>query len=60
MCVVYASSDNEELLEIADRIYIFYEGTSSRVLSGDDRTEEKLVAAMLDVRASACPKGENS
>ena len=60
MCVVYASSDNEELLEIADRIYIFYEGTSSRVLSGHDRTEEKLVAAMLDVRASACPKGENS
>lgn len=59
MCVVYASSDNEELLEIADRIYIFYEGTASRVLAGDDRTEEKLVAAMLDVRANACPGGED-
>ena len=47
MSVVYVSSDNEELLEISDRIYVFYEGRISAQLAGADRTEEKLVAAML-------------
>ena len=47
MCALYNSSDNEELLEISDRIYVFYEGRISACLSGDDRTEERLVAAML-------------
>ena len=47
MSVIYVSSDNEELLEISDRIYVFYEGAISAQLAGDDRTEEKLVAAML-------------
>jgi ABC-type sugar transport system ATPase subunit len=47
MCALYSSSDNEELLEISDRIYVFYEGRISACLSGSDRTEERLVAAML-------------
>lgn len=47
MSVIYVSSDNEELLEISDRIYVFYEGRISAHLQGSDRTEEKLVAAML-------------
>lgn len=47
MSVLYVSSDNEELLEISDRIYVFYEGSISAQLAGSDRTEEKLVAAML-------------
>lgn len=47
MCVIYVSSDNEELLEISDRIYVFYEGKISAQLVGSDCTEEKLVAAML-------------
>jgi ABC-type sugar transport system ATPase subunit len=47
MCALYSSSDNEELLEISDRIYVFYEGRISACLQGDDRSEERLVAAML-------------
>jgi ABC-type sugar transport system ATPase subunit len=47
MCALYSSSDNEELLEISDRIYVFYEGRISAELRGEDRTEEKLVAAMF-------------
>jgi ABC-type sugar transport system ATPase subunit len=51
MCVLYSSSDNEELLEISDRIYVFYEGRISACLQGEARTEEQLVAAMLGLTA---------
>lgn len=47
MSIIYVSSDNDELFEIADRIYVFYEGTISAVLSGDNKTKERLVSAML-------------
>lgn len=47
MCALYSSSDNEELLEISDRIYVFYEGRISACLRGEERSEERLVAAML-------------
>ncbi len=56
MSVIYVSSDNEELLEISDRIYVFYEGKISAHLAGADRTEEKLVAAMLGLSAAAREK----
>ena len=45
--VVMVSSDNTELLDISDRIFVFYEGNIHAVLSGADRTEEKLVSAMM-------------
>ena len=47
MTVVYVSSDNDELFEISDRIYVFYEGTISAILEGENRTKEKFVSAML-------------
>ncbi|MDR1576321.1 MAG: sugar ABC transporter ATP-binding protein [Treponema sp.] len=47
MCALYSSSDNEELLAISDRIYVFYEGRISACLRGEERSEERLVAAML-------------
>lgn len=47
MTVIISSSDNAELLEISDRIYIFYEGKVSAMLAEENRTEEKLVAAMM-------------
>lgn len=47
MTVIISSSDNSELLEIADRIYIFYEGRVSAMLAEENKTEEKLVAAMM-------------
>ncbi len=47
MTIVYSSSENEELLAIADRIYVFYEGKVSGVLSGTSKTLERLVAAQM-------------
>lgn len=49
MCVIYVSSDNDELLEIADRIYVFFEGQVSAVLNGGNCNAENLVTAMLAV-----------
>jgi ABC-type sugar transport system ATPase subunit len=51
MCALYSSSDNEELLEISDRIYVFYEGKISACLQGETCSEEQLVAAMLGLSA---------
>jgi ribose transport system ATP-binding protein len=47
MTVIFSSSENDELLEVADRIYLFYEGRVSGVLSGASKTPERLVAAMM-------------
>jgi len=47
MTVIISSSESEELLSVSDRIYVFYEGAVSAVLSGDSKTPEMLVAAMM-------------
>jgi ribose transport system ATP-binding protein len=47
MTVIISSSENDELLDIADRVYLFYEGRVSGVLSGTSKTPERLVAAMM-------------
>ena len=41
------ASDSEELLEISDRVYVFYEGRVSDMLVGPTKTPERLVAAMM-------------
>jgi len=48
--VVLVSSDNDELLEVADRIYVFFEGRVHAVLEGETKTEENLVSAMLGLK----------
>ncbi len=48
--VLMVSSDNDELLEVSDRIYVFFEGNIHAVLEGDSRTEEQLVSAMLGLK----------
>ena len=50
MTVMISSSENEELLELADRLYVFYEGRVSGVLSGATKTPERLAAAMMGMR----------
>ena len=45
--VIMVSSDNDELLAISDRIYVFLEGNLHATLEGEDKTEERLVSAML-------------
>ena len=59
MSVIYVSSENQELLTISDRIYVFYEGKISAELSGDDLTEEKMVAAMMGL-TKITTKGDES
>jgi ribose transport system ATP-binding protein len=51
--ILISSSENEELLALADRIYVFYEGRIVEELTGDRRTEENLVSAMLGIGGSA-------
>jgi ABC-type sugar transport system ATPase subunit len=47
MTVIISSSENEELLDLSDRVYVFYEGQVSGELSGAGKTPERLVAAMM-------------
>ncbi len=49
MTVIISSSENEELLDLADRIYVFYEGYISDTLVGEGKTVERLVAAMMNI-----------
>jgi len=49
MTIIISSSENEELMEISDRIYVFYEGEISGVLKKDDITLERLVAAQMGI-----------
>ena len=60
MAALYVSSDNEELLSISDRVYVFYEGRISAELTGEDRTPEKLVAAMLGLAEKSEAEGVES
>lgn len=53
MAVVFSSSDNEELLEVANRIYVFYEGKIIQELTGSKRTGEFLASAMLGIAGGA-------
>jgi ribose transport system ATP-binding protein len=48
--VLISSSDHEELLELCDRIIVFYEGKVTAQFYVDADTEEKLVSAMLGKR----------
>lgn len=52
MTVIISSSENNELLEISDRIYVFYEGHISDILTGDGKNPERLVAAMMGMKPS--------
>jgi ABC-type sugar transport system ATPase subunit len=51
MTVIISSSDGEELIDISDRIYVFFEGSVSDVLSGAGKTADRLVAAMMGMSA---------
>lgn len=59
MSVIYVSSENQELLSISDRIYVFYEGSISAELSGSDLTEEKMVAAMMGLTKTTSKGAES-
>jgi ABC-type sugar transport system, ATPase component len=47
--IIISSSDNEELMAVASRILVFYEGKIAAELCGEEKTETRLVSAMLGV-----------
>ena len=49
--VLISSSDHEELLELCDRIVVFYEGRATAQFFVDENTEDQLVSAMLGVKS---------
>lgn len=59
MTVIISSSETEELLDISDRVYVFYEGCVSAMLAGEHKTPEALVTAMMGMTGSdATPEKE--
>ena len=58
MTVIISASDTEELLNISERIYVFYEGQVAAELSGEHKTAEHLVSAMMGVKESAGKEAE--
>lgn len=50
MTVIMVSSDNNELIDVCDRIYVFFEGNIHAVLEGANKTEERFVSAMLGLK----------
>ncbi len=47
MTIIISSSESDELLTIADRIYVFFDGQVSDMLEGANKTSERLVASMM-------------
>lgn len=58
MTIIISASDTDELLEISDRIYVFYEGKVSAELSGKDKNAERLVAAMVGMSSQSLQEKE--
>jgi ABC-type sugar transport system ATPase subunit len=50
--VIFSSSDNEELLRIAHRIFVFYEGKIFRELGGSRLDGQTLTSAMLGMNGT--------
>lgn len=57
MTVIISASDTNELLAISDRIYVFYEGRIAAMLSGDKKTPENLVSAMMGMKSAKAEEG---
>jgi ribose transport system ATP-binding protein len=49
VAVLLYSTDYEELIGLADRVLIMYEGRIAQTLAGDDITEHAIVASSLNV-----------
>lgn len=47
MTIILSASDTDELMDIADRIYVLYEGRVSGVLAGSNKTSEHMAALMM-------------
>jgi ribose transport system ATP-binding protein len=55
VAVLLYSTDYEELIGLADRVLIMYEGRIARTLAGDDISEHAIVASSLNVSLNDSP-----
>ncbi|MDO8359326.1 MAG: sugar ABC transporter ATP-binding protein [Devosia sp.] len=53
VAIIYYSTDYDELVGCCDRVLVLYNGSVVRTLEGDQITERNLVAAALNLPASA-------
>lgn len=53
LAIVLQSTDYEELIHLCDRVYVFYRGRVNRELRGDSLTADSLIAASMNLPASA-------
>ena len=53
VAILLASTDYEELIHLCDETHIFYQGHIVRHLTGDEVTAEAIIAASLNIPASA-------
>jgi ribose transport system ATP-binding protein len=53
--VIFYSTDYDELIGCCDRVLVLFDGAVKRELVGADINERSLVAAALDIGASATP-----
>ncbi|MEO6012848.1 MAG: sugar ABC transporter ATP-binding protein [Devosia sp.] len=53
VAIIYYSTDYDELVGCCDRVLVLYNGSIGRTLEGDDITERNLIAAALNLPASA-------
>lgn len=57
VAILFNSSDNQELLELSDRILVLYEGRIVDELGPDERTEDRLLSASMRVDDPSGPDG---
>ena len=60
MSIVISASDTDELMEIADRIYVLYEGRVAGVLEGENKNNEYLVACMMGIAPTQGTQGKET
>jgi ribose transport system ATP-binding protein len=53
VAILLYSTDYEELIGLADRVLIMYEGRIARTLTGEEITEQEIVASALNMSLSS-------
>ncbi|KFL32160.1 sugar ABC transporter ATP-binding protein [Devosia riboflavina] len=54
--ILFYSTDYAELIGLCDRVLVMYDGRIVTELAGDEATEERLVAAALNIRSTDTPR----
>jgi len=53
--VLFNSSEDRELVELADRVAVLFEGKVTAEIGSDDLNEDNLVAAAMQIPATSAP-----